>query len=120
MPKKIIIKLEVCNEKTRTKAMKIAAVRQGVNSVAMEGEGRDQVVVTGEGVDSVELVNLLRKKLGYATIVSVQDVKPGDKKNEDDELKPIEYYGYCGPYPPAPYYQRVVYDPYPNNSCSIL
>ncbi|KAI9109075.1 hypothetical protein K1719_020030 [Acacia pycnantha] len=75
MSKKIIIKVGVCNEKGRSKAMKVAAVRPGVNSMSIEGEGRDQLVVTGQGIDSVELANILRKKLGHATIVSVQDVE---------------------------------------------
>ncbi|XP_028797373.1 heavy metal-associated isoprenylated plant protein 47-like [Neltuma alba] len=115
MPKKIIIKVEVRNEKCRSKAMKIAAVRPGVMSVSIEGEGRDQLVVTGDGVDSVELTNVLRKKLGHATIVSVQDEKPEEEKEE--EVKPIEYVGSYSSYypPPPPYYQRVVYDPYPSN-----
>ncbi|KAK4279104.1 hypothetical protein QN277_016859 [Acacia crassicarpa] len=113
MPKKIIVKVGVCNEKGRSKAMKIAAVRPGMNSMSIEGEGRDQLVVIGEGIDSVELVNILRKKLGHATIVSVQDVEA--KKKE--EVKPIEYVGYYTTYPPPPYYERVVYDPYPSNGC---
>ncbi|KAI9109025.1 hypothetical protein K1719_019980 [Acacia pycnantha] len=113
MSKKIIIKVEVRNEKCRSKAMKIAAVRPGVNSMSIEGDGRDQLVVTGQGIDSVELVNILRKKLGHATIVSVQDVEA--KKEKKEEVKPIEYVGYYSAHPPPPYYQRVVYDPYPSN-----
>ncbi|KAI9108995.1 hypothetical protein K1719_019950 [Acacia pycnantha] len=81
--------------------------------MSMEGEGRDQLVVTGEGIDSVKLVNILRKKLGHATILSVQNVEAKEKKEE--EVKPIEYVGYYNAYPPPPYYQRVVYDPYPSN-----
>ncbi|KAK4279108.1 hypothetical protein QN277_016863 [Acacia crassicarpa] len=125
MPKKITIKVEVCNEKGRIKAMKIASGRPGVNSVAMEGNERDQLVVTGEGVDSVKLTNMLRKKLGHATIVSVKDVKKKNKyklEGEDDEdcKSPLKYFGCYSPYPPTPYYQRVVYDPEPHSSCSIM
>ncbi|KAK4279101.1 hypothetical protein QN277_016856 [Acacia crassicarpa] len=116
MSKKIIVKVGVCNEKGRSKAMKIAAVRPGVNSMSIEGDGRDQLVVTGEGIDSVELVNILRKKLGHATIVSVQNVEAKEEKKEE-EVKPIEYVGYYSVYPPPPYYERVFYDPYPSNGC---
>ncbi|KAF7831889.1 heavy metal-associated isoprenylated plant protein 47-like [Senna tora] len=101
--------------------MKIAAVAQGVKSVSIEGDGRDQVVVTGDGVDSVQLTNVLRKKLRHATLMSVQDVKLEDKKDEEDKkIKPIEYFGYYNynPHPPNYSYQ-VVYDPYHNN-CSIM
>ncbi|KAK4279106.1 hypothetical protein QN277_016861 [Acacia crassicarpa] len=123
MPKKITIKVEVRNEKGRIKAMKIASGRPGVNSVAMEGDGRDQLVVTGEGVDSVKLTNLLRKKLGHATIVSVKYVKKKwcmEGKDDDDESSLEHFRYYCSPYPPTPHYQQVVYDPQPHNSCSIL
>ncbi|KAK4279103.1 hypothetical protein QN277_016858 [Acacia crassicarpa] len=117
MTKKIIIKVEVRNEKCRTKAKKIAAESPGVDSMSMEGDERDQLVVTGDGIDSVKLVNILRKKLGCATIVSVQDVEAKEEKKEED-VKPIEYVGYYSACPPPPpYYQRVFYDPYPSNGC---
>ncbi|KAI9108975.1 hypothetical protein K1719_019930 [Acacia pycnantha] len=90
----------------------------------MEGDGRDRLVVTGEGVDSVELTNVLRKKLGHATIVSVKDVKKKNKCKEgedDDDKSSLEYVRYCySPYPPTPHYQQVVCDPQPHNSCSIM
>ncbi|KAK4279107.1 hypothetical protein QN277_016862 [Acacia crassicarpa] len=123
MPKKITIKVEVCNEKGRIKAMKIASGRPGVHSVAMGGDGRDQLVVMGEGVDSVKLTNVLRKKLGHATIVSVRDVKKNKCKegeDNDNESSPEYCRYYYSPYPPTPHYQQVVYDPQPDNSCSIL
>lgn len=91
----------------------------GVTSVSIGGDGRDEVVVTGDGVDSVCLTNKLRKKLSHATLLSVQDVKPGDGAAKKDETKPIEYIGYYNPLPPYPSYP-VVYDPYPNNNCSIM
>uniref|UniRef100_A0A7N0SVT4 HMA domain-containing protein n=1 Tax=Kalanchoe fedtschenkoi TaxID=63787 RepID=A0A7N0SVT4_KALFE len=64
------------NPRCRTKAMKIAAVTQGVTSVALEGPERDQLVVVGIGVDSATLANLLRRKVGKTTFISVAEVKP--------------------------------------------
>lgn len=81
----------------------------------MERDGKDELVVIGDGVDSVKLAKKLRKKLGGATILNVQDVK---KKDEQDKaIECIKYFhNTC---PPPPYHERVVYD-LPNNSCSIL
>ncbi|KAF3948029.1 hypothetical protein CMV_025921 [Castanea mollissima] len=60
--------------------MKIASKANGVNSVAKEGSDRDQLVVIGEGVDPANLTCLLRKKLCYATLWSMAEVK--DVQNE--------------------------------------
>lgn len=91
----------------------------GVISVSMERDGKDELVVIGDGVDSVELAKALRKKLGQAIILSVQDVKKKDDKDKEKE-KAIDclnyYYNTC---PPPPYYERVVCD-VPNNSCSVM
>ena len=57
----------------------------GVNSVAIEGSDRDQLVVIGEGVDSANLTCSLRKKLCYAALWSVEEVKA---KPEPEVQKP--------------------------------
>ncbi|KAK9941131.1 hypothetical protein M0R45_017758 [Rubus argutus] len=75
MMQKIVVKVKVQCEKCRTKAMKIAATAQGVNKVSIQGVDRDHVEVIGDGVDSVCLTKALRKKLGSATIVKVEQVK---------------------------------------------
>jgi len=63
----------------------------GVESVALEGQDKDQVVVTGNVVDVCCLTTSLRKKVGHATIVSVEEVKPkpnpDDKKRDGDKKK---------------------------------
>lgn len=46
----------------------------GVTFVGLEGEEKDKVVVIGKGVDAAGLVLRLRKKVGFADIVSVTDV----------------------------------------------
>ncbi|KAL6315197.1 hypothetical protein AAG906_037429 [Vitis piasezkii] len=75
MKTKIIVKVQMNCDKCRTKALKIAAVEEGVISVAIEGAEKDQVVVIGDGVDSASLTHCLRKKLRYATLVRVEEVK---------------------------------------------
>ena len=46
-----------------------------VISVAWEGEGKNKVVMTGEGTDAATVTRRLRKKLCYAYLVSVEQVK---------------------------------------------
>ncbi|KAA8534597.1 hypothetical protein F0562_032144 [Nyssa sinensis] len=75
MKQKIVIKMQLHGGKCRSKAMQIASVADGVTSVAIEGEDKDRVVVIGDGVDSASLANSLRKKVGYADIISVEEVK---------------------------------------------
>ncbi|KAM5582759.1 heavy metal-associated isoprenylated plant protein 16 [Rosa sericea] len=74
MTQKILVKLHVHCDKCRTKALKIAATAPGVNKVSIQGEHRDHVEVIGD-VDSVCLTRALRKKLGSADLVKVEQVK---------------------------------------------
>ena len=71
----------------------------GVSSMGIIGDGKDRLEVVGVDVDTVCLVTCLRKKLGHADIVKVEEVK--DKKPEEKpkvvELPPYYcpyYYGY--------------------------
>ncbi|PRQ44902.1 putative heavy metal-associated domain, HMA [Rosa chinensis] len=75
MMQKILVKLQVHCDKCRTKAMKIAASAPGVNKVSIQGEHRDHVEVIGDGFDSVCLTRALRKRLGSANLVKVEQVK---------------------------------------------
>ncbi|XVE50918.1 hypothetical protein DITRI_Ditri01bG0201900 [Diplodiscus trichospermus] len=121
MPQKVVIKVQMHCDKCRNKAKKIAAVADGVNSVAIEGKDKDQVVVIGEGIDSAKLTCLLRKKLGYANIISVGEAKKDDKK--DDKEK--KYYCCVATSsrgcqcPRCTVYYGVAYDPNPP-MCSIM
>ncbi|KAF3329762.1 Heavy-metal-associated domain-containing protein [Carex littledalei] len=71
-------------DKCRSKAMKIAASTDGVESVALQGDDRKRLVVTGDGVDSVNLTKTLRKKIGRAVIVEQGEVK---KKVEESMIQ---------------------------------
>ncbi|KAF7815933.1 heavy metal-associated isoprenylated plant protein 47-like [Senna tora] len=68
---KIVIEVPLTCEKCRTKAMTIAAGSDGVVSVTIQRNERDQVVIIGEGVDATMVTKGLRKKLKYASLVSV-------------------------------------------------
>ena len=52
--------------------------------MALEGSDKDQLVVIGEDVDLAKLTCLLGKKLCYASILSVEKMKP--EENEEKEL----------------------------------
>ena len=43
--------------------------------MGVTGAGRDQLEVVGDGVDTVCLVKCLRRKLGHADILKVEEVK---------------------------------------------
>ena len=108
----------------------------GVNSVAIEGSDRDQLVVIGEGVDSANLTCSLRKKLCYAALRSVEEVKAKPKPEEKPKPevpkpnKPPSSTCSCGcpqlpmcpQYPPYPMlYEAKVYDCTPSPSyCPIM
>jgi hypothetical protein len=77
-------------------------VRAGVSSMGVTGDGRDRLEVVGESVDTVCLVKCLRKKVGHATILQVEEVKEkkAEEKKNPEEPK-IEYqvpYWYPGYY----------------------
>ena len=61
--------------------------------MAITGDAREKLEVVGDGVDPVRLVSCLRRKVGHAEILQVEEVK--DKKPEEKK-KPEE------PKPPQP------------------
>ncbi|KAM1552886.1 hypothetical protein PS1_005678 [Malus domestica] len=121
MQQKILVKVQMHSDKCRTKALKIAAAACGVSKVSLEGENKDHLEVTGDGVDSVRLTGLLRKKVGFAAIVQIKQVKD---VTADDGQNPItiectssaSYY--CTPQCPPMYYGVV--REYPEPTCSIM
>ncbi|KAK1310455.1 hypothetical protein QJS10_CPA08g01865 [Acorus calamus] len=89
MKKKIVLKVNMCYDKCRTKALKIAASFEGVESVALQGVDKDQLVVIGEGIDAPCLAGTLRKKIGCTEIVTIENVKPPEEtKEKEKEKKP--------------------------------
>jgi hypothetical protein len=77
-------------------------------------------VVIGEEVDSVKLAKSLRKKVGHAVLMSVQEEKEKEKeKDKDKDKDKDEKKGalYCYPQPALPY--AVVCESNPDN-CTVL
>ncbi|KAG5545855.1 hypothetical protein RHGRI_018121 [Rhododendron griersonianum] len=68
---RIVIKVAIKGQKSRSKAMRIVGGVAGVESVAFAAHDSNHMVVTGEGIDAVKLTKLLRRKVGSSEIVSV-------------------------------------------------
>ncbi|KAI4366210.1 hypothetical protein MLD38_022115 [Melastoma candidum] len=98
MKQKIVIKVCMNCDRARSEAMKIAAKTCGVRTMGIEGNELDQLVVTGEGIDSACLTITLRKKVGPAVIVKIEEVKPAEKEQKKDEKPKCEWS--CPPPPP--------------------
>jgi hypothetical protein len=92
--------------------------------VAIEGKDRDQVVVIGNEVDVSCLTRSLRKKVGHATIVSVEEDKPKpkpDDKKGGPEIKCSCPTSLCACPPPCYQPQLVYYDHEPcQPTCTIM
>ncbi|XP_012067038.2 heavy metal-associated isoprenylated plant protein 16-like [Jatropha curcas] len=99
MKQKIVIKVSMNDEKSRSKALKIVVGVPGVQSAALGKKDKNQIEVIGEAVDAVKLTSLLRNKLGnkscltcflanQKTHAEILIVKPiGGKADEEDEEK---------------------------------
>uniref|UniRef100_A0A6V7QXE3 Heavy metal-associated isoprenylated plant protein 47-like n=1 Tax=Ananas comosus var. bracteatus TaxID=296719 RepID=A0A6V7QXE3_ANACO len=112
MQQKIEMKIQMGCRNGQRKAMVIAAEKDGIDSIAVDG---DKLVVTGVGVDLVKLVKSLRKKIGCTQIVAVSEVK----KDKKEKPPTIPYpYSYSYSHLPPMY---VMYDaPAPDHPCSIM
>ncbi|KAF5726524.1 hypothetical protein HS088_TW22G00202 [Tripterygium wilfordii] len=70
----------------QSKALKIAVCLPGVEQAALGGTEKDQIEVTGNGIDAVRLTDMLRKKVGFAYLISVTPV--GEEKKKEKKEKP--------------------------------
>ncbi|XP_048324069.1 heavy metal-associated isoprenylated plant protein 47 [Ziziphus jujuba] len=76
MQQKVVIELKIKCSKCRSKALKIVAVQNGITKFGFEPENRNRMVIIGDGIiDAAGLALSLRKKLGYADLVSVEEVE---------------------------------------------
>ncbi|KAK4846446.1 hypothetical protein QYF36_017288 [Acer negundo] len=121
MKQKVVIKVTMNDQKSRSKALTIVVGAFGVESVALKGDDKSQIEVTGDGFDPTVLTQLLRKKVGHADLVSYGE-KRDEKKENEAELQVTAMPDIYGTWP---YYEavQVVRDPYPyyeQNSCSIM
>ncbi|CAN0927287.1 Heavy metal-associated isoprenylated plant protein 16 [Linum grandiflorum] len=127
MQQKLVINVVMNNDKSRSKAMKIAVGVHGVDSASLAGPDKTQIEVTGDGIDSTGLVTLLRRKVGFAELVSLGPVEEkNDDKPPEEDPKPEEgkeevvlptpaalwSYGYGGGQPHYVYQMRPYGDQY--------
>ena len=114
LQQKVVIKVAMNGQKSRSKAMKIAVV-SGVESVAFKGKEMDEVEVIGDGIDAAVLTSLLRKNVGHAELLSVGSAeKKEEKKNEIVYAwNSYPYESVVSHYPIYPVYNRA-------DSCSIM
>ncbi|XP_065875535.1 heavy metal-associated isoprenylated plant protein 41-like [Euphorbia lathyris] len=73
--KKIVLKVGLFDQKSQSKALKIAVGILGVESARFIGNDKSRMEIVGDGIDAAEVANLLRKKIGVAEIVSVSSVE---------------------------------------------
>uniref|UniRef100_A0A3B6REN1 HMA domain-containing protein n=1 Tax=Triticum aestivum TaxID=4565 RepID=A0A3B6REN1_WHEAT len=74
----MVTRMQVSSDKGQhSKAMKITAAIDGVESVTLAGEGRNLLRVVGKGVDSNHLTSKLRRKVGHTDIVELRTLQAG-------------------------------------------
>ncbi|KAL7087273.1 hypothetical protein ACP275_13G057700 [Erythranthe tilingii] len=119
MKKKIVVKVSMNDDKSRTKAMQISVGISGVESAAITGQERDRVEVVGDDVDAVELTRQLRKNVAYAELVSVGEAKTAAAVVAPAPQPAVVWTSYAAPYfPQYPIYEMrsPSYEP----SCTIM
>ena len=91
--------------------------------MALDGADKDQIVVVGEEVDSVKLARSLSKKVGHASMVSVQEEKDEEKEKEKEKEEEENEKCLCHPNPYYHYRQplmcEVVGESNPNH-CTVM
>ncbi|XP_022736656.1 heavy metal-associated isoprenylated plant protein 39-like [Durio zibethinus] len=108
--KKIVLKLDLHDNKCRQKAMQTASGFSGVDSVSFDAKDQ-KLTVTGD-IDPVKLVRKL-KKLCHTDIVTVGPAKEPEKKKEEDKKDEPKKPGDATKTPPKDPTKEPLLYPYP-------
>ncbi|XP_056173840.1 heavy metal-associated isoprenylated plant protein 39-like [Syzygium oleosum] len=103
--KKLVVKLDLHDDRGRSKAMQVVSGFGGIGSLNMDTKD-NKLTVSGD-FDPIKVVNKLRKSW-HTDIVSVGPAKEDDgKKNEDQVIKANQgYYPTPHTYYYMPYYEE--------------
>ncbi|XP_042021701.1 probable serine/threonine-protein kinase At1g54610 isoform X1 [Salvia splendens] len=72
---KIVVGVSMNDEKSHSEAMKFTVGIPGIKSVALAGAEKDKLVVVGKCIDALELLKRLRKGVGYAELLSLENLR---------------------------------------------
>ncbi|XP_031481132.1 heavy metal-associated isoprenylated plant protein 47-like [Nymphaea colorata] len=115
MKQKLVLHVDMFDEKRRSKAMKTAVGAEGVSSVALDGKDKRKLVVIGEDMNAYELVKSLRKNF-MVDMESLEKVKSEKNEEKPEEKKAVEQWPYVYQ-PTVP--QHIVYQE-ANPNCPIM
>ena len=90
----------------------------GVESAAWQGEDKSKLEVSGDSIDLIALTKKLKKKIGFTSIVTVEEKKEEkeEKKEEKKEEVPALVYHPMG----FPQYQYYELPPSNHGFCTIF